>query len=57
MVKKYFADDFIQHNPNLAGGTPAIENMVTPPRSTFSPACSVTYRFNSPSLRSSCLTL
>lgn len=29
MVKKYFADNFIQHNPNLAGGTAAIEKMVS----------------------------
>ena len=29
MVNKYFADDFIQHNPNLAGGKPAIEKMVS----------------------------
>jgi len=29
IVKKYFADNFIQHNPNLAGGTAAIEKMVS----------------------------
>ncbi len=29
MVKKYFADNFIQHNPNLAGGTAAIEKMIS----------------------------
>lgn len=29
MVKKYFADNFIQHNPNLAGGTATIEKMVS----------------------------
>ena len=29
MVKKYFADNFIQHNPNLAGGTSAIEKMLS----------------------------
>ena len=29
MVKKYFADNFIQHNPNLTGGTAAIEKMVS----------------------------
>jgi predicted SnoaL-like aldol condensation-catalyzing enzyme len=29
MVKKYFADNFIQHNPNLAGGTAALEKMVS----------------------------
>src|ERR1700693_3307516 len=29
MVKKYFADNFIQHNPNLAGGTATIEKMIS----------------------------
>ena len=29
MVRKYFADNFIQHNPNLAGGTAAIEKMLS----------------------------
>jgi len=29
MVRKYFADSFVQHNPNLAGGTAAIEKMVS----------------------------
>ena len=29
MVKKYFADNFVQHNPNLTGGTAAIEKMVS----------------------------
>jgi len=29
MVKKYFADNFIQHNPNLGGGTAGVEKMVS----------------------------